>query len=101
MVTYVRWRCEAGEDGDSDWPPDYPLLAVNQETLDAGGGDIEVRITYWPVNAVESGRRSADSQVIQGDGLDPGVRRAAMGPWLEPPGTSRGSAGGRVSMSVH
>jgi hypothetical protein len=40
---YFRWRSEAG--ADSDWPPDSPVLVVNQEILDAGG-DTEVRLTY-------------------------------------------------------
>lgn len=43
MVTYFRWRSEGGH--DSDWPPDSPVLVVNQEILDAGG-DTEVRLTY-------------------------------------------------------
>jgi hypothetical protein len=45
MVIYLRWR-EQSTGTDTDWPPDEPVRVINQEILDAGGGDTEIRLTY-------------------------------------------------------
>jgi hypothetical protein len=69
-------------------PPAGPVI-ICEHGYQRGNGAERI-VIYWS----RDGRRSTDPEVIQGDGLDFDVRRAAMGPWSEPPGTGQGSADG-------